>query len=108
MDICIFTGGFRFGQTILPQFRSGNAQTHQDNHLCNSCIVQPAHIQSTCQLILLAVFLQATFEQVLSKLATQTLKMVSEEYQRTREGKTQDETIVFLQKRAQQLDYTSV
>ena len=30
--------------------------------------------------------------------------MVSEEYQRTRERKTQDETIVFLQNRAQQLD----
>jgi hypothetical protein len=48
--------------------------------------------------------LQATFEQVLSKLAVLTLKMTTEEYERKRKTMSQDEIMVFLQNRAEQLD----
>ena len=51
-------------------------------------------------------FPQETFEQVLVRLASQILKLTSEEYTKTRENMTQEETITFLQNRAQQLNIT--
>lgn len=50
------------------------------------------------------IFFQATFEQVLSKLASQTLNIPPEEYEKARKRKTQNQTIEFLQDKAQELD----
>ncbi|XP_031568280.1 uncharacterized protein LOC116302983 isoform X2 [Actinia tenebrosa] len=47
---------------------------------------------------------QATFEQVLSKLASQTLNIPPEEYEKQRKRKTQNQTIEFLQNKARELD----
>lgn len=46
------------------------------------------------------MLLQATFEQVLSKLATTNLKMAPNEYKALRESETRENTMAFLQQRA--------
>ena len=48
----------------------------------------------------LLMFFQATFEQVLSKLATTNLKMATHEYKALRESETLENTMAFLQQRA--------
>ena len=46
------------------------------------------------------MFFQATFEQVLSKIATTNLKMTTNEYKALRESETLENTMAFLQQRA--------
>ena len=49
---------------------------------------------------LLLFFLQATFEQVLYKMATTNLKMTADEYKELREKEALESTMTLLQKRA--------
>ena len=49
---------------------------------------------------LLLFFLQATFEQVLYKMATTNLKMTADEYKELREKEALESTMTLLQRRA--------